>query len=156
MWDRAQIKDYFVQHGEKFKAEWADELPKDEEISVYKQGDWLDMCLGPHLPSTGKLGKAFKLTKVSGAYWRGDKNNAQLQRVYGTVFFSDKDLKAYLHRIEEAEKRDHRRLGREMGLFHQQEEAAGMVFWHPKGWTFWRTLESYIRRKLDAGGYQSK
>ena len=126
--------------------------PKDEEISVYKQGDWLDMCLGPHLPSTGKLGKAFKLTKVSGAYWRGDKNNAQLQRVYGTVFFSDKDLKAYLHRIEEAEKRDHRRIGREMGLFHQQEEAAGMVFWHPKGWTFWRTLESYLRRKLEAGG----
>ena len=111
------------------------------------------MCLGPHLPSTGKLGKAFKLTKVSGAYWRGDKNNAQLQRVYGTVFFSDKDLKAYLHRIEEAEKRDHRRLGREMDLFHQQEEAAGMVFWHPKGWTFWRTLESYLRRKLEAGGY---
>ncbi len=153
VWDRAKIKQYFVEHGEKFKAEWADELPKDEEISVYKQGDWLDMCLGPHLPSTGKLGKAFKLTKVSGAYWRGDAKNAQLQRVYGTVFFSDKDLKAYLMRIEEAEKRDHRRIGREMGLFHQQEEAAGMVFWHPKGWTFWRTLESYIRRKLDAGGY---
>ena len=153
VWDRAKIKQYFVDHGEKFKAEWADELPKDEEISVYKQGDWLDMCLGPHLPSTGKLGKAFKLTKVSGAYWRGDARNAQLQRVYGTVFFSDKDLKAYLMRIEEAEKRDHRRIGREMGLFHQQEEAAGMVFWHPKGWTFWRTLESYIRRKLDAGGY---
>ncbi len=133
VWDRAKIKDYFVQHGEKFKAEWADELPKDEEISVYKQGDWLDMCLGPHLPSTGKLGKAFKLTKVSGAYWRGDAKNAQLQRVYGTVFFSDKDLKAYLTRIEEAEKRDHRRLGREMSLFHQQEEAAGMVFWHPQG-----------------------
>ena len=108
VWDRARIKEYFVEHGEKFKAEWADELPKDEEISVYKQGDWLDMCLGPHLPSTGKLGKAFKLTKVSGAYWRGDAKNAQLQRVYGTVFFSDKDLKAYLHRIEEAEKRDHR------------------------------------------------
>jgi threonyl-tRNA synthetase len=153
VWDRAKIKQYFVDHGERFKAEWADELPKDEEISVYKQGDWLDMCLGPHLPSTGKLGKAFKLTKVSGAYWRGDKNNAQLQRVYGTVFFSDKDLKAYLTRIEEAEKRDHRRIGREMGLFHQQEEAAGMVFWHPKGWTFWRTLESYIRRKLEVGGY---
>ena len=153
VWDRAKIKQYFVDHGERFKAEWADELPKDEEISVYRQGDWLDMCLGPHLPSTGKLGKAFKLTKVSGAYWRGDKNNAQLQRVYGTVFFSDKDLKAYLTRIEEAEKRDHRRIGREMGLFHQQEEAAGMVFWHPKGWTFWRTLESYIRRKLEVGGY---
>ena len=111
------------------------------------------MCLGPHLPSTGKLGKAFKLTKVSGAYWRGDAKNAQLQRVYGTVFFSDKELKAYLHRIEEAEKRDHRRIGREMGLFHQQEDAAGMVYWHPKGWTFWRTLESYLRRKLEAGGY---
>ena len=144
VWDRAKIKDYFKQHGENFKAEWADELPKDEEISVYKQGDWLDMCLGPHLPSTGKLGKAFKLTKVSGAYWRGDAKNAQLQRVYGTVFFSDKDLKDYLHRLEEAEKRDHRKLGREMDLFHQQEEAAGMVFWHPKGWTFWRTLESYL------------
>src|SRR5882724_9249439 len=153
VWDRARIKDYFQKHGESFKAEWADELPKDEEISVYKQGDWLDMCLGPHLPSTGKLGKAFKLTKVSGAYWRGDSNNAQLQRVYGTVFFSEKELKAYLHRLEQAEKRDHRRLGREMGLFHQQEEAAGMVFWHPKGWTFWRTLESYLRRKLEAGGY---
>ena len=153
VWDRPKIKQYFVDHGEKFKAEWADELPKDEEISVYRQGDWLDMCLGPHLPSTGKLGKAFKLTKVSGAYWRGDKNNAQLQRVYGTVFFSDKDLKAYLHRIEEAEKRDHRKIGREMHLFHQQEEAAGMVFWHPKGWTFWRTIEGYLRRKLEAGGY---
>ena len=153
VWDRAKIKDYFKQHGESFKAEWADELPKDEEISVYRQGDWLDMCLGPHLPSTGKLGKAFKLTKVSGAYWRGDAKNAQLQRVYGTVFFSDKDLKDYLHRIEEAEKRDHRRIGREMDLFHQQEDAAGMVYWHPKGWTFWRTLESYLRRKLEAGGY---
>src|SRR6185503_15019918 len=153
VWDRAKIKKYFADHGEKFKAEWADELPKDEEISIYKQGDWLDMCLGPHLPSTGKLGKAFKLTKVSGAYWRGDAKNAQLQRVYGTVFFSDKDLKAYLHRIEEAEKRDHRRIGREMGLFHQQEEAAGMVFWHPKGWTLWRTIEGYLRRKLEAGGY---
>ena len=153
VWDRPKIKQYFVDHGEKFKAEWADELPKDEVITVYKQGDWLDMCLGPHLPSTGKLGKAFKLTKVSGAYWRGDATKAQLQRVYGTVFFSDKDLKAYLLRIEEAEKRDHRRLGREMGLFHQQEDAAGMVYWHPKGWTFWRTLEAYLRRKLEAGGY---
>ncbi len=153
VWDRAKIKDYFKQHGESFKAEWADELPKDEVISVYRQGDWLDMCLGPHLPSTGKLGKAFKLTKVSGAYWRGDAKNAQLQRVYGTIFFSDKELKEYLHRIEEAEKRDHRKLGREMGLFHQQEDSAGMVYWHPKGWTFWRTLEGYLRRKLEAGGY---
>ena len=153
VWDRARIKKHFVDHGESFKAEWADELPSSDEISVYKQGDWLDMCLGPHLPSTGKLGKAFKLTKVSGAYWRGDASKAQLQRVYGTVFFSDKDLKAYLLRIEEAEKRAHRRIGREMGLFHQQEEAAGMVFWHPKGWRLWRTLENYIRRKLEAGGY---
>src|SRR5216683_1991469 len=153
IWDRAKIKDYFKQHGESFKAEWADELPKDEVISVYRQGDWLDMCLGPHLPSTGKLGKAFKLTRVSGAYWRGDAKNAQLQRVYGTAFFSDKELKDYLHRIEEAEKRDHRRIGREMGLFHQQEEAAGMVFWHPKGWALWRALEGYLRRKLDAAGY---
>src|SRR5215475_3831855 len=153
VWDRTEIKDYFKKHGETFKAQWADELPKGEEISVYRQGDWLDMCLGPHLPSTGKLGKAFKLTKVSGAYWRGDAKNAQLQRVYGTVFFSDKDLKAYLHRLEEAEKRDHRRLGPEMGLFHQQEEAAGMVFWHPKGWTLWRTLEAYLRRRLEAAGY---
>src|SRR5260370_1978984 len=111
------------------------------------------MGLGPHLPSTGKLGKAFKLTKVSGAYWRGDAKNAQLQRVYGTVFCSDKDLKAYLHRLEEAEKRDHRKLGREMGLFHQQEDSAGMVYWQPKGWTLWRTLENYLRRKLEAGGY---
>ncbi|MBM3643758.1 MAG: threonine--tRNA ligase [Alphaproteobacteria bacterium] len=153
VWDRARIKKHFVDNGESFKAEWADELPEGEEISVYRQGGWLDMCLGPHLPSTGKLGKAFKLTKVSGAYWRGDASKAQLQRVYGTVFFSDKDLKAYLLRIAEAEKRDHRRIGREMGLFHQQEEAAGMVFWHAKGWTLWRTLEGYIRRRLEAGGY---
>jgi threonyl-tRNA synthetase len=153
VWDRARIKDYFSSTARASRPQWADELPKDEEISVYKQGDWLDMCLGPHLPSTGKLGKAFKLTKVSGAYWRGDAKNAQLQRVYGTVFFSDKDLKAYLHRIEEAEKRDHRKLGPEMGLFHQQEDAAGMVYWHPKGWTLWRTLENYLRRKLEAGGY---
>src|SRR5258707_6580286 len=134
IWDRAKIKDYFKQHGENFKAEWADELPKDEVISVYRQGDWLDMCLGPHLPSTGKLGKAFKLMRVSGAYWRGDAKNAQLQRIYGTIFFSDKELKAYLTQLEEAEKRDHRRIAKEMALFHQQEEAAGMVFWHPKGW----------------------
>ena len=153
VWDRARIKDYFLKHGESFKAQWADELPKDEEISVYKQGDWLDMCLGPHLPSTGKLGKAFKLTKVSGAYWRGDANNAQLQRVYGTVFFSDKDLKAYLHRIEEAEKRDHRRLGRRWASSISRKTPPAWCYWHPKGWTLWRTLENYLRRKLEAGGY---
>ena len=153
VWDRAKLKAFFVEHGESFKAEWSDELPEGEEITVYRQGAWQDMCRGPHLPSTGKLGKAFKLMRVSGAYWRGDAKNAQLQRIYGTIFFSDKELKAYLTQLEEAEKRDHRRIGKEMGLFHQQEEAAGMVFWHPKGWQLWRTLEAFLRRRLDAGGY---
>ncbi len=153
VWDRAKLKKFFVDHGESFKAQWSDELPEGEEITVYRQGAWQDMCKGPHLPSTGKLGKAFKLMRVSGAYWRGDAKNAQLQRIYGTIFFSDKELKAYLTQLEEAEKRDHRRIGKEMGLFHQQEEAAGMVFWHPKGWQLWRTLEAFLRRRLDAGGY---
>ncbi|MGE0424087.1 MAG: threonine--tRNA ligase [Reyranellaceae bacterium] len=153
VWDRAKLKKFFVDHGESFKAEWSEELPAGEEITVYRQGTWQDMCKGPHLPSTGKLGKAFKLMRVSGAYWRGDARNAQLQRIYGTIFFSDKELKAYLTQLEEAEKRDHRRIGKEMGLFHQQEEAAGMVFWHPKGWQLWRTLEGFLRRRLDAGGY---
>ncbi|TWT15089.1 threonine--tRNA ligase [Reyranella sp. CPCC 100927] len=154
VWDRAQLKTYFLEHGETFKAEWSDELPADEEITVYRQGTWLDMCRGPHLPSTGKLGKAFKLMKVSGAYWRGDAKNAQLQRVYGTVFFDRKQLDAYLTQLEEAERRDHRKIGKEMGLFHQQEEAAGMVFWHPKGWALWRVLEDYLRHRLDEDGYQ--
>ncbi|MCW5745745.1 MAG: threonine--tRNA ligase [Alphaproteobacteria bacterium] len=153
VWDRARLKKYFLEHGETFKAEWSDELPAGEEISIYRQGAWLDMCKGPHLPSTGKLGKAFKLMKVSGAYWRGDARNAQLQRVYGTVFFDRKQLDAYLTQLEEAEKRDHRRIGKEMGLFHQQEEAAGMVFWHPKGWALWRVLETYLRHRLDEAGY---
>jgi threonyl-tRNA synthetase len=153
VWDRARLKKFFVDHGESFKAEWSDELPAGEEITVYRQGTWQDMCKGPHLPSTGKLGKAFKLMRVSGAYWRGDAKNAQLQRIYGTIFFSDKELKAYLTQLEEAEKRDNRRIGKEMDLFHQQEEAAGMVFWHPKGWQLWRTLEAFIRRRLDADGY---
>jgi threonyl-tRNA synthetase len=153
VWDRARLKKFFVDHGESFKAQWSEELPAGEEITVYRQGTWQDMCKGPHLPSTGKLGKAFKLMRVSGAYWRGDAKNAQLQRIYGTIFFSDKELKAYLTQLEEAEKRDHRRIAKEMGLFHQQEEAAGMVFWHPKGWQLWRTLEQFIRRRLDAGGY---
>ncbi len=154
VWDRAKLKTYFLEHGETFKAEWSDELPADEEITVYRQGTWLDMCRGPHLPSTGKLGKAFKLMKVSGAYWRGDAKNAQLQRVYGTVFFDRKQLDAYLTQLEEAERRDHRKIGKEMGLFHQQEEAAGMVFWHPKGWALWRVLEDYLRHRLDEDGYQ--
>ncbi|TXL73995.1 threonine--tRNA ligase [Vineibacter terrae] len=153
VWDRARLKKHFLEHGETFKAEWSDELPAGEEITVYRQGTWLDMCKGPHLPSTGKLGKAFKLMRVSGAYWRGDARNAQLQRVYGTAFFDRKQLDAYLTQLEEAERRDHRKIGKEMGLFHQQEEAAGMVFWHPKGWTLWRVLEDYLRRRLDEAGY---
>ena len=153
VWDRAKIKAYFREHGETFKAEWADTLPKDEIITVYRQGKWLDMCTGPHLPSTAKLGKAFKLMKLSGTYWRGDRNNPQLQRIYGTVWPDDKQLQEYLTRLEEAEKRDHRRIGREMDLFHQQEEAVGSVFWHPKGWGLWRTLEAYLRRRLERAGY---
>jgi threonyl-tRNA synthetase len=153
VWERDDAVRFFKSIGEKYKAEWIGEIPPDEEISVYRQGDWLDLCAGPHLPSTGKLPKAFKLTKVSGAYWRGDARNQQLQRIYGTAWASEADLKAYLTMLEEAEKRDHRRLGREMDLFHVQEEAPGSVFWHPKGWTLWRTLEDFIRRRLDKTGY---
>jgi threonyl-tRNA synthetase len=123
------------------------------EITLYRQGDWIDLCTGPHLPSTGRLGKSFKLMKLAGAYWRGDPAKAQLQRVYGTCWRTDKELRASLHRLEEAEKRDHRRLGREMDLFHIQEEAVGSIFWHPKGWTLYRTCEAYMRRRLEAGGY---
>ncbi len=154
VWERDEAIEHFKARGEKYKAEWIAEIPNGEEISIYRQGRWLDLCTGPHLPSTGKLGKAFKLMKISGAYWRGDAKNAQLQRIYGTVFPDDRQLAAHLHQLEEAEKRDHRRIGREMGLFHQQEEAAGMVFWHPKGWTLWRTLEDFIRGRLAAAGYQ--
>jgi len=144
---------FFDALGEKYKAEWIHEIPKDEAISLYRQGGFVDLCAGPHLPSTGRLGHAFKLTKVAGAYWRGDAKNAQLQRIYGTAWASEKDLKQYLFQIEEAEKRDHRRLGRELGLFHLQEEAAGSVFWHPKGWTLYRTIESYVRARLEDAGY---
>jgi threonyl-tRNA synthetase len=153
VWSRDEAARWFGEHGEKYKAEWVHEIPDGEEITVYRQGNWLDMCTGPHLPSTGKLGKAFKLMKISGAYWRGDAKNAQLQRIYGTCWLDDKQLAAYLHQLEEAEKRDHRRIGKEMNLFHQQEEAAGMVFWHPKGWTLWRTLENFIRDRIAAAGY---
>jgi len=153
VWSRADAISWFREHNEKYKAEWVGEIPDGEEISIYRQGRWLDMCTGPHLPSTGKLGKAFKLMKISGAYWRGDAKNAQLQRIYGTCWPDEKQLAAYLHQLEEAEKRDHRRIGKEMGLFHQQEEAAGMVFWHPKGWTLWRTLENFIRDRIAAAGY---
>jgi threonyl-tRNA synthetase len=153
VWSRDDAVRFFTEQGERFKAEWIGEIPADEPISVYKQGNFTDLCTGPHLPSTGRLGKAFKLTKVAGAYWRGDPKNPQLQRVYGTAWRDEKELKAYLTMLEEAEKRDHRRLGRELDLFHQQEEAVGSVFWHPKGWTLWRTVENYLRGRLQANGY---
>ena len=154
-WAPAQAADYFRQHGETYKAEWVDEISKrGEPISVYRQGDqWLDLCMGPHLASTGKLPTAFKVMKVAGAYWRGDARNQMLQRIYGTVWPDDKQLQAYLTMLEEAEKRDHRRLGREMDLFHIQEEAVGAVFWHPKGWTLYRTVEAYLRKRLEKNGY---
>jgi threonyl-tRNA synthetase len=152
-WDRDRAAEFFNAIGEKYKAEWIHEIPRDQAISLYRQGKFVDLCTGPHLPSTGKLGHAFKLMKVAGAYWRGDARNAQLQRVYGTAWASEKELKQYLFQLEEAEKRDHRRLGKELDLFHVQEEAAGSVFWHPYGWTLYRTVEAYLRRKLDEGGY---
>ena len=153
-WDRARAVAYFTEIGEKFKAEWVGELSTDEALSIYRQGEnWLDLCRGPHLPSTGKVGKAFKLMKLAGAYWRGDSNNPQLQRIYGTCWRNAQELKAYLTRLEEAEKRDHRRIGREMNLFHLQEEATGSVFWHPKGWRLYQTIESYMRQRLQKADY---
>ncbi|MCA6289300.1 MAG: threonine--tRNA ligase, partial [Phenylobacterium sp.] len=153
VWDRHEAIAHFKGIGEAYKAEIISDLPKDEVITVYRQGDWKDLCLGPHLPSTRHVGKAFKLTKLAGAYWRGDHRNAQLQRIYGTAWASEADLEAHLKRIEEAERRDHRRIGRAMDLFHLQEEARGMIFWHPKGWTLYRTVESYMRRRVEADGY---
>ncbi len=153
VWDRDQVEAFFKEKGESFKAEWVLELPEDEEITMYRQGDWIDLCRGPHLRSTKQLGKAFKLMKLAGAYWRGDSANPQLQRIYGTVWRDKKELKAYLTRLEEAEKRDHRRLGREMDLFHFQEEAPGAVFWHPKGWTLFQSLIDYMRRRQQRAGY---
>ncbi|MFD2204536.1 threonine--tRNA ligase [Kiloniella antarctica] len=154
IWDREKAKELFTAKGEKYKAEHVDNIPGDENLTIYRQGDWLDLCRGPHAPSTGRIGKGFKLMKVSGAYWRGDKDNDQLQRIYGTCWSDEKELKKYLQMLEEAEKRDHRRLGKELGLFHLQEEAAGSVFWHPKGWALYRSLEDYMRKRLEAGGYQ--
>lgn len=154
VWDRDEAIAYFKNEGEIFKAELIQDLPQDEVISVYRQGDFLDLCLGPHLPSTGKLGKAFKVMKVAGAYWRGDSEREQLQRIYGTCWRDPKELKKYLNMLEEAEKRDHRKLGKEMGLFHQQEEAVGSMFWHPKGWRTRKALENYIRTKMEDNGYQ--
>jgi threonyl-tRNA synthetase len=153
VWSRANAIAHFEGLGERFKAELIRDLPENETITIYRQGDWMDLCRGPHLPSTGRLPKAFKLTKLAGAYWRGKPENPVLQRIYGTVWADEKDLQAYLTRIEEAEKRDHRRLGRELDLFHLQPEAQGSVFWHPKGFLIWRALEAYIRRQQDGFGY---
>jgi threonyl-tRNA synthetase len=154
VWERDKAVAFFDGIGERYKAEYIGEIPPAEEISLYRQGNFVDLCVGPHLPSTGRLGQAFKLTNVAGAYWRGDPNNAQLQRVYGTAWPSQKELDQYLFRLEEAERRDHRKLGRELDLFHLQEEAVGSVFWHPKGWKLFRIIEDYMRRRLDAAGYQ--
>ena len=154
VWDRDEAVAYFKKIGELYKAELIEGFPAGEPISIYRQGDkWLDLCRGPHLSSTSKLGKAFKLTKLAGAYWRGDSNNAMLQRIYGTAWADEKQLAAYLTMLDEAEKRDHRKIGQEMDLFHLQPEAQGSIFWHPKGYMLWRQLESYMRRRLDAAGY---
>ena len=155
VWDRDEAKKTFAGLGETYKVEIIDEvIPQGEELTIYRQGDWFDVCRGPHLPSTGKLGDGFKLMKVAGAYWRGDSRNPMLQRIYGTAWPNRKELKAYLHRLEEAEKRDHRRIGKQMSLFHTQEEAPGMVFWHDRGWSIYLALQQYIREKLRAHGYQ--
>jgi threonyl-tRNA synthetase len=153
VWERDAAIAHFRSIGEHYKAEIIADIPEGEPVSVYRQGTWLDLCRGPHLPSTGRLGKAFKLTKLAGAYWRGDSRNAMLQRIYGTAWASQDQLDAYLTMLAEAERRDHRRLGREMGLYHFQEEAAGAVFWHPDGWTLYRTLQGYVRGRLERTGY---
>ncbi len=153
VWDRDAAIAFFREAGEAYKAEIIAGIPEGEEITLYRQGAFIDLCRGPHLPSTGRLGKAFKLTKLAGAYWRGDASREQLQRIYGTAWADEKQLKAYLHRLEEAERRDHRRLGREMGLFHLQEEAAGSVFWHDKGWRLYRICQDYVRMRLERAGY---
>ncbi len=154
VWPREQAIEFFENKGEAYKAELTRDLPVDAPISIYRQGDWLDLCRGPHMPTTGGVGTAFKLMKVAGAYWRGDHRNAMLSRIYATAWRDQKELDAHLHMLEEAEKRDHRRIGREMHLFHMQEEAQGSVFWHPNGWKLYRTVEDYMRRRLDASGYQ--
>ncbi len=153
VWPRDEAIEYFKSAGEHYKSQIVADIPEGEEISIYRQGQWLDLCTGPHLPSTDRLGKAFKLMKVAGAYWRGDSRNEMLQRIYGTAWADEKQLKAYLHMLEEAERRDHRRLGRDQDLFHVQEEAAGAIFWHPKGWTLYRTLQNYVRARLERAGY---
>ena len=153
VWDRAEAIAFFKDQGEFYKAEIIEALPAEEEITLYRQGGFIDLCRGPHLPSTGKLGKAFKLMKLAGAYWRGDSRNAMLQRIYGTAWAEEAQLKKYLFQLEEAERRDHRRLGREMNLFHFQDVAVGSAFWHPKGWTLYRIIENYLRARLAKAGY---
>ncbi|MCI0752479.1 threonine--tRNA ligase [Teichococcus vastitatis] len=153
-WPRDEAIAFFEKKGERYKAELIRDLPESEVISVYRQGEWLDLCRGPHMRSTGDIGSAFKLMKVAGAYWRGDHRNAMLSRIYATAWRDGKELDAHLHQLEEAEKRDHRKIGKEMELFHLQEEAAGSIFWHPKGWRLYTTVQDYMRRRLDATGYQ--
>lgn len=154
VWERDKAAEFFRGIGEAYKAEIIESIPSEEDLTLYRQGDFIDLCRGPHLPSTGKLGKSFKLTHVSGAYWRGDSNNEMLQRVYGTAWSNDKQLRQHLHMLEEAEKRDHRRLAKVMDLFHFQEESPGAVFWHPKGWTLFQSLIAYMRDTQNAAGYQ--
>src|SRR5436190_11170170 len=149
VWSRERAKETFAGMGERFKVELIDAIPADQQIKIYKQGDWFDLCRGPHMTSVGKVGNAFKLMKVAGAYWRGDSNNPMLTRIYGTAFARQEELDAYLKQIEEAEKRDHRKLGRELDLFHFQEEGPGVVFWHAKGWALFQSIIAYMRRRLE-------
>jgi threonyl-tRNA synthetase len=153
-WERDKAVAFFQGIGETYKAEWIAEIPQDAAISLYRQGNFVDLCVGPHLPSTGRLGQAFKLMSVAGAYWRGDARNAQLQRIHGTAWANQKELDQYLFRLEEAERRDHRRIGPQLDLFHLGEEAVGSIFWHPKGWQLFRTIEAYMRSRLERAGYQ--
>jgi threonyl-tRNA synthetase len=154
VWSRDKAKAFFNDKGEYFKVELVDAIPAGQDLKMYSQGEWTDLCRGPHMTSTGQIGKAFKLQKIAGSYWRGDSTKPQLQRIYGTAWASEQDLAAYLKQLEEAEKRDHRRLGREMDLFHFQEEGPGVVFWHPKGWTLFQSLMNYMRRRQNAAGYR--
>ena len=154
VWEREEAIEFFEAQGERFKAELIRDLPAGETITIYRQGEWLDLCRGPHMRSTGDIGNGFKLMKTAGAYWRGDARNPMLSRIYGTAWRDNKELEAYLHQLEEAERRDHRKIGKAMDLFHIQEEAVGSIFWHPKGWKLYRNVEAYIRRRQEAGGYE--
>ncbi|MEO0729005.1 MAG: threonine--tRNA ligase, partial [Pseudomonadota bacterium] len=154
VWSREKAKAHFAEKGEYFKVELVDAIPEGEDVKMYAQGDWIDLCRGPHMRSTGDVGDAFKLMSIAGAYWRGDSNNAQLQRIYGTAFADKKQLAQHCHNLEEAAKRDHRKLGREMDLFHFQEEGPGVAFWHPRGWLLHQNLTAYMRRRNTAAGYR--